>query len=233
MPLQASSTGLLDRFAPWGFATYILSRFAPSGASGFALAFSVALRFVLAFSIASLPRAMDFAFCAPILLALLAHFLCLTLSKIFKKSVSQSTQNALKCIKIQTQFLHLWLSMRFARSAKPKRQSTTLPTPCHSMNPKVCPCQVSCPLDQNCGRLRDTARQTAGQPHKKTSYLNYKDLFYCLNQEKKLSTKKILVSTVIRVNKNLFSAFTLEFSNFVSTLLEICILIILDWVNVV
>ena len=30
--------------------------------------------------------------------------------------------------------------------------SRSLPTLCHSQGPKECPCQVSCRLDQNCGR---------------------------------------------------------------------------------
>ena len=70
-----------------------------------------------------------------------------------KKSVSQSTWNALKRIEMQKNLL-LWPDTRFALRYF-ERHSATLPTPCHSQGPKECPCQVSCRLVQNCmGAIR-------------------------------------------------------------------------------
>ena len=61
---------------------------------------------------------------ARIWLASLARVLRFALTKIFeKKSVSQSTRNALKRIEMQKKKLPLWSITRFARSAKPERRS--------------------------------------------------------------------------------------------------------------
>ena len=61
---------------------------------------------------------------ARILLASLVHVFRFVLTKIFeKKSVSQSTQNALKRIEMQKKNLPLWSITREERSAKPERRS--------------------------------------------------------------------------------------------------------------
>ena len=56
--------------------------------------------------------------------------------QIFKKSVSQSTQNVRKRIEIQKKKFYPFDWIRASLVA----QSTTLPTPCHSQGPKECPC---------------------------------------------------------------------------------------------
>ena len=60
---------------------------------------------------------------ARIWLASLARFTLRAHENFRKKSVSQSTQNALKRIDMQKKNLPLWPITRFARSAKPERRS--------------------------------------------------------------------------------------------------------------
>ena len=93
MPLKASPVGLLGCFAPSGFmlCTRILGRFTPS-------------RFVLnTFILSSFPP-LGLALHARILLQRDMRF---ALTKIFEKSVSQSTRKALKRIEMQKIFLPL------------------------------------------------------------------------------------------------------------------------------
>ena len=78
-----------------------------------------------------------------------------------KKSVSQSTRNALKRIEMQKKNLYPFDRLRASRvaqsaSAKREWRSATLPIPCHPQCPKECPCQVSCRSDQNCDQKMDS-----------------------------------------------------------------------------
>ena len=118
MPLQASTAGLLGRFAPSGFAlcARILSRFAPLG---FVLRTCILGRFAPSGFCASHSHSQSL--CSLGLRALHSHPQSLCSLEIFKKkkSVSQSTQNALKRVKMQKIFFYsFWPITRFARSAK-------------------------------------------------------------------------------------------------------------------
>ena len=127
----------------------LLGRFTPLG---FTFAFS---------SFRSLVLRASQSLCSFRLRASRSHLVCLAKARFVlhahgnlkKKKIFQSNQNTLKRIEMQKSLYPFDpLQALPAHSAKSERRSATLPTPCHSQGPKECPCQVSCRLDQNCGR---------------------------------------------------------------------------------
>ena len=102
------------------------------------------------------------AFCACILLASLVRVLRFALTKVLKKGVSQSTQDALKRIVMQKK------NYPFDPQSVSGQAQPYLPHVTTMQGPKEIPCQVSCRLVQNCGRWRDTYRHAYTHTHRQT-----------------------------------------------------------------